>query len=171
MDVMVMSLQRSWTNSHNPDLEHFPPPEHLYEHFLVCGLPPDADVSAVSTSARAAHAAQRNGVNVVEKSKAPPHTGPSGPTYPADLLFVFPPGKPINVENITHFCFPHGVEPKLLERTPSMSDLNKVRVPLNSSPVPLNSSPVSLNPPPVPLTPPSVPLNPPSEPRIHPLCP
>lgn len=33
----------------------------------------------------------------------------------------YTPGKRIPIENVDAFCFPHGVEPKLLERTPSMS--------------------------------------------------
>ena len=30
------------------------------------------------------------------------------------------------MEQVPHFCFPHGVQPLLLERTPSMSALNEV---------------------------------------------
>ena len=56
--------QRAWASAHHPDLEHVPAPEHLYEHFLVCGLPPDADVSAVSASRVARRAAKRDGVKV-----------------------------------------------------------------------------------------------------------
>lgn len=41
------------------------------------------------------------------------------------ILYSFPMDKPVNSE-VASFCFPHGVHPVLLERTPSMSSLNEI---------------------------------------------
>ena len=41
------------------------------------------------------------------------------------MLYQYPEGKPITPD-AAHFCFPHGVQPSMLERTPSMSALNEL---------------------------------------------
>lgn len=41
------------------------------------------------------------------------------------ILYSYPPDKPPD-NNVVSFCFPHGVQPTLLERTPSMSALNEL---------------------------------------------
>ncbi len=41
------------------------------------------------------------------------------------ILYSFPPEKPV-AGSVASFCFPHGVNPVLLERTPSMSSLNEI---------------------------------------------
>ncbi|PPR92268.1 hypothetical protein GOBAR_AA28401 [Gossypium barbadense] len=44
------------------------------------------------------------------------------------LLFRYPPGKriPMRLKDLANFCFPGGVKGRLLERTPSLSDLNEL---------------------------------------------
>lgn len=44
------------------------------------------------------------------------------------ILYSYPEDVPVTPEvaSATPFCFPHGVQPVLLERTPSMSALNEV---------------------------------------------
>jgi hypothetical protein len=39
------------------------------------------------------------------------------------VLYNYPPESPVSVD-LPSFCFPHGVQPNLLERTPSMTSLN-----------------------------------------------
>ena len=41
------------------------------------------------------------------------------------VLYKYPPDKPV-ISDVAAFCFPHGVQPMLLERTPSMSSLNQL---------------------------------------------
>ena len=41
------------------------------------------------------------------------------------ILFSYPPDKAVDPA-IVSYCFPHGVQPSLLERTPSMSALNEL---------------------------------------------
>jgi hypothetical protein len=43
----------------------------------------------------------------------------------AQVLYQYPEGAPLTPD-AAHFCFPHGVQPSLLERTPSMSALNEL---------------------------------------------
>jgi hypothetical protein len=47
------------------------------------------------------------------------------PLVSVQVLYSYPPDKPPD-QNIISFCFPHGVQPTLLERTPSMSALNEL---------------------------------------------
>ena len=41
------------------------------------------------------------------------------------VLYSYPPDKAVSPE-VVSFCFPHDVQPTLLERTPSMSALNEL---------------------------------------------
>lgn len=41
------------------------------------------------------------------------------------IMYSYPPEKPVSPE-VASFCFPHGVQPVLLEKTPSMSSLNEI---------------------------------------------
>ena len=41
------------------------------------------------------------------------------------MLYKYPPDKPV-ISDVAAFCFPHGVQPMLLERTKSMSSLNQL---------------------------------------------
>ena len=41
------------------------------------------------------------------------------------VLYKYPPDQPV-ISDVAAFCFPHGVQPMLLERTPSMSSLNQL---------------------------------------------
>ena len=99
-----------------------------FEFFVVAGLPTSADVSGVAASAKAAREAREAGVNfpVSQPKSQRFYRGTSGETFPAEVLFSYPPGERIPIDNVDAFCFPHGVEPKLLERTPSMSAMNDI---------------------------------------------
>ena len=100
----------------------------LFDHFLIVGLPTNADVSGVAASARAAKAARAAGaeVSVGDPRRRREHRGPAGETYPTEVLFSYPLDRPCPIDDIQSFCFPHGVEPRLLERTPSMSAMNDI---------------------------------------------
>ena len=85
-------------------------------------------------------------VRVSHPKHTPPHRGTVGETYSADVLFSYPPSpkariegddedsntedetaqQSFDVESIAHFCFPSGVEPKLVEKTASMSKILEV---------------------------------------------
>jgi len=105
-----------------------------FESFLVCGLEPSADVGVVADSPAAAREARQSGdVNaggVNEPKKLRAYRGTAGATYKAKVLYQYPDVSEeeatFSVEEVAAFCFPHGVEPRLLERTPSMSKLQEM---------------------------------------------
>jgi hypothetical protein len=73
-----------------------------FEYFLVAGLPTTADVSGVAASAKAAKAARQAGAEVpVSDPKAKRfYRGTSGETFPAEVLFSYPPGGgPLHVDS------------------------------------------------------------------------
>jgi DENN (AEX-3) domain len=120
----------------------------MYEHFCIVGLAPTTDVKAVSADIRTARrASTATGGGIHSTSRIAPSVGDlidivpdtsdsgtkqygiKGPVLSAEVLTVFPatPQLPEDLaHNIAAFCFPHGVRPELLERTPSMSGLNEV---------------------------------------------
>ena len=99
-----------------------------FEHFIVCGLPTDADVSGVAASRteakRAIIAGAEVHVTAPKGNRRDSYKSAAGETYPARVLWCYPEDVPVPIDDVASFCFPHGVEPQLLERTPSMSGLN-----------------------------------------------
>ena len=99
-----------------------------FEHFIVCGLPTDADVSGVAASRteakRAIIAGAEVHVTAPKGNRRDSYKSAVGETYPARVLWCYPEDVPVPIDDVASFCFPHGVEPWLLERTPSMSGLN-----------------------------------------------
>ncbi|KAK9820432.1 hypothetical protein WJX72_010300 [[Myrmecia] bisecta] len=103
-------------------------PSHAFENFLVVGLPPTTDVKSVVADVYTAQTAKAGGANMEvtpESTKETQHRGSRGQPLPPQILYSYPPEKPVSSE-VAGFCFPHGVQPVLLERTPSMSALNEV---------------------------------------------
>ena len=107
------------------------------------------NIKAVSADIRTYNTARRSGgagMDAIVRDTIDASTrqyGLKGPAIPADVLYSYsgqppssltstsspPPSSPLSAdmaENIAAFCFPHGVRPELLERTPSMSGLNEV---------------------------------------------
>jgi hypothetical protein len=105
-----------------------------FESFLVCGLEPDAEVNVVADSVAAAREARLSGaaadVAITDPRKLRAYRGTAGNTYKASVLFQYPNASEeeptFAVDEVAAFCFPHGVEPRLLERTPSMSKLQEI---------------------------------------------
>jgi hypothetical protein len=118
------------------------PPPRMYEHFCIVGLPPTLDVKAVSADIKTARRASAAGVGTTSTdvldivpdtsdSGTKKQYGIKGPVLSTQIqiLTTYPtsPQLPEDLAtNIAAFCFPHGVRPELLERTPSMSGLNEV---------------------------------------------
>ena len=71
----------------------------------------------------------RDDVAITDPRKLRAYRGTAGETYKASVLFHYPGGEAspnFAVDEVAAFCFPHGVEPRLLERTPSMSKLQEI---------------------------------------------
>lgn len=113
-------------------------PLKMMEAFLVCGLEPDAEVGVVADSPAAAREARMNTLTassdspmrITDPRKLRAYRGTAGETYKASTLLHYPSDgeetPKFAVDEVAAFCFPHGVEPRLLERTPSMSKLQEM---------------------------------------------
>ncbi|EGG22806.1 DENN domain-containing protein [Cavenderia fasciculata] len=73
-----------------------PPKQTIFENFIVVGLSAN--------------------------NKSPPRIGT---IHRPELLFSYPPDKPVPPK-VQEFCFPNGISPYLIKRTPSFSNLNEV---------------------------------------------
>ena len=119
----------------------------FFEHFVVCGLPPDADVVAAAVSSRQAKNARQSGADAITStSRLPAYRQPGGPMYPAQVLYSWSRGRTCAaggpggraggdaaasgsaqmLQLVSDLCFPNGVGPSLVERRPSMSDINEL---------------------------------------------
>ncbi|KAH8959278.1 hypothetical protein BDL97_06G070700 [Sphagnum fallax] len=104
-------------------------PVSIFEHFVVVGLHPNSNVAATE----AAFAKKKTWQRSVEKAEhlsgeVLKFKGPPVPALEAQLLFKYPLGKglPLKTKELPDFCFPSGVEARVLERTPSLSELNEI---------------------------------------------
>ncbi|KAL0035025.1 hypothetical protein WJX79_007211 [Trebouxia sp. C0005] len=101
-------------------------PAHLFEQFVIVGLPPTTDVKSVISDAEMLQTAKSSNLDAdvkLELSENSRHRGLKGTPLSPQVLYNYPPESPVSVD-LPSFCFPHGVQPNLLERTPSMTSLN-----------------------------------------------
>ncbi|KAL0054362.1 hypothetical protein WJX82_007679 [Trebouxia sp. C0006] len=101
-------------------------PAHLFEQFVIVGLPPTTDVKSVISDAERLQTAKSSNLDAdvnLELSEDSRHRGLKGTPLSPQVLYNYPPESPVSVD-LPSFCFPHGVQPNLLERTPSMTSLN-----------------------------------------------
>ncbi|KAJ8422064.1 hypothetical protein Cgig2_031785 [Carnegiea gigantea] len=126
-------------------------PTALFEHFIVTGLHPDANLEAVEVAfARRKKWELETARSDAVDGRSLYYRGPSQPSLdpqrnlgwvlarnqelalmPSDrdrMIFKYPPGKkpPMRLKDLCAFTFPGGVKARLLERTPSLSDLNSL---------------------------------------------
>ncbi|THU56222.1 hypothetical protein C4D60_Mb11t15020 [Musa balbisiana] len=127
---MMANQKRQWYQIKAKSRDHMQhnEPSSLYEHFFIVGLHSYANVEAIEE----AFAKRKTWESEVAKSeildlrKLQYHG--CIPTLEPQILFKYPPGKraAMRENELPAFCFPEGVKARLLERTPSMSDLNEV---------------------------------------------
>ncbi|EER95503.2 hypothetical protein BDA96_01G539500 [Sorghum bicolor] len=131
LNIEAMANQkRQWyqVRSKSQDNLQYREPTSLFEHFFVVGLHSYANVGVIE-DAFAKKKAWESKVarsEIVDRRKIRYH-GPI-PSMEPQILFKYPPGKEAEVReaDLPSFCFPEGVKARLIERTPSMSDLNEV---------------------------------------------
>ncbi|KAH9729081.1 UDENN domain-containing protein [Citrus sinensis] len=124
------SRENGYQSSFNPeDHTKYKEPTSLFEHFIIVGLHPEANLVCVED----AFARRKKWESEMAKSemldlRVLQYPGPSLPTLEPQILFKYPPGKKLAVrpKDLTAFCFPGGVKARLVERTPSLSDLNEL---------------------------------------------
>ncbi|RDX91279.1 DENN domain-containing protein 5B, partial [Mucuna pruriens] len=128
---VLANQKRQWYQLHPKSLDcvNYKEPTSLFEHFVIVGLHPDANLEAVEH----AFAKRKKFEKEKEKSefrdyKMLQQQRPTAPTLEPQLLFKYPPAKKLTLRlrDLSSFCFPEGVKAWLLERTPSLSDLNEL---------------------------------------------
>ncbi|XP_057483036.1 LOW QUALITY PROTEIN: uncharacterized protein LOC130769798 [Actinidia eriantha] len=128
---VLANQKRQWYELHSKALDQksFNKPTSLFEHFIVVGLHPDANLEIVEDS----FAKRKKWELEMEKYemidlKLRQYQGPSFPTLEPQILFKYPPGKRLAVrpKDLATFCFPGGVKARIMEKTPSLSDLNEL---------------------------------------------
>ncbi|XP_006649392.2 uncharacterized protein LOC102701985 [Oryza brachyantha] len=131
VNIEAMANQkRQWYQIHSKSRDHkqYKEPTTLFENFFVVGLHSYANVGIIEDAFAKKKAWESNveHLEIVDLRKIQYH-GPI-PTMEPQILFKYPPGKRAEIREIDlpSFCFPEGVKARLIERTPSMSDLNEV---------------------------------------------
>ncbi|XP_011024803.1 PREDICTED: uncharacterized protein LOC105125853 [Populus euphratica] len=128
---VLANQKRQWYQFNSKSLNHskYKEPTSLFEHFIVAGLHPDANLEKVED----AFAREKKWESDMEKSglldfNSMQRRAPSFPTLEPQILFKYPPGKRLAMrsKDLAAFCFPGGVKTRLLERTPSLSELNEL---------------------------------------------
>ncbi|CAO2824150.1 unnamed protein product [Amaranthus hypochondriacus] len=126
---VLANQKRQWYQLHTQDRTKYQEPTSLFEHFIVTGLHPDSNLEAVEN----AFARRKKWEEEVAKineviGQSLYDSGPSPPALDPQIIFKYPPGKklPMRLKDLCAFTFPGGVKARLMERTPSLSDLNSL---------------------------------------------
>lgn len=127
---ILANQKRQWYQFHSKSLDLvYQEPTSLFEHFIIAGLHPDTNLEIVEDAfaKRKKWELQRKNSEMID-TKMVDHRGPSVPLLEPQILFKYPPGKrlPMRMKDLSAFCFPLGVKAQLMERTPSLSDLNEI---------------------------------------------
>ncbi|XP_072987918.1 uncharacterized protein [Typha latifolia] len=127
---MLANQKRQWYQIHSKFRDHkqHKEPTSLYEHFFVLGLHSYANVDLIEEAfaKRKAWELDVAKSEILDLRKIQYHG--HIPTLEPQILFKYPPGKRVEMRegDLPAFCFPEGVKARLIEKTPSMSDLNEI---------------------------------------------
>ncbi|XP_010540930.1 PREDICTED: uncharacterized protein LOC104814537 isoform X2 [Tarenaya hassleriana] len=129
----VLAYQkRQWYQLHSSkalDQTKYKEPASLFEHFIIVGLHPETNLEAVEEAFRKRKKWEMEMLRYeVADYNILRHRGPQLPILEPQILFRYPPAKKMAMhpKDLATFCFPGGVKARLLERTPSLSDLNEL---------------------------------------------
>ncbi|XP_065873315.1 uncharacterized protein [Euphorbia lathyris] len=128
---VLANQKRLWYQLHSKTLDHtkFKEAGSLYEHFVIVGLHPDTNLEAVedvfARRKKWEFEASKSDIVAFKKLQS---QGPKFPLMEPQILFKYPPGKRLHLrlKDLCSFCFPEGVKTRLLERTPSLSELSEL---------------------------------------------
>lgn len=129
---VLANQKRQWYQLHSKTMDHtkFKEPTSLFEHFVIVGLHPDANLEAVEDvfARRKKWEFETAKSDIIAYKMLQQCRGPTFPSMEPQILFKYPPGKrlPMRLKDLGSFCFPEGVKTRLLERTPSLSELNEL---------------------------------------------
>ncbi|CAH8361179.1 unnamed protein product [Eruca vesicaria subsp. sativa] len=129
---VLANQKRQWYQLHSSkalDQTKYKEPTSLFEHFIIVGLHPETDLKPVEEAFRRRKKWEMEMSRYeVADYRILRHRGPQFPILQPQILFKYPPGKKVAMrpKDLAAFCFPGGVKARLLERTPSLSDLNEL---------------------------------------------
>ncbi|CAN8271042.1 unnamed protein product [Cochlearia groenlandica] len=129
---VLANQKRQWYQLHSSkvlDQTKLKEPNALFEHFIIVGLHPEKDLKPVEEAFRRRKKWEMEMSRYeVSDFRILRHRGPQFPILEPQILFKYPPGKKVAMrpKDLANFCFPGGVKARLLERTPSLSDLNEL---------------------------------------------
>ncbi|KAJ8559351.1 hypothetical protein K7X08_003409 [Anisodus acutangulus] len=128
---VLANQKRQWYQLHSKtsDYKKYKEPDTIFEHFVIVGLHPDANLEDVEDafSRRKKWEVQLETSDMVD-FRMLSNCGPSVPSVEPQVLFKYPPGKKLamRLKDLAAFCFPGGVKAHVMERTPSFSELNEL---------------------------------------------
>ncbi|XP_057438466.1 uncharacterized protein LOC130730467 isoform X2 [Lotus japonicus] len=126
---VMANQKRQWYQLHPKSMDsvNYKEPTSLFEHFVIVGLHPDANLEVVEDAFARRKKWEKErcefpDLKMLQQQK------PAEPTLEPQILFKYPPTKRLTVrmKDLASFCFPEGVKAWLLERTPSFSELNEL---------------------------------------------
>ncbi|KAH6771308.1 DENN domain-containing protein [Perilla frutescens var. hirtella] len=128
---ILANQKRQWyqLNSKTLGTDIYEEPTSLFEHFVVVGLHPETKLEFVED-------AYIRGKKFEQEMKRTEYIDfnmqqlrqPKFPTLEPQILFMYPPRKKLalHLKDLAAFCFPAGVKARVLERSPSLSELNEL---------------------------------------------
>ncbi|KAA3459513.1 DENN domain-containing 5B [Gossypium australe] len=128
---VLANQKRQWYQLHSKSMDKFgyEQPTSIFEHFIIAGVHPDTDLGTVEEAfgKRKKWETDMKRSGMIDVKMLQNH-GPPLPIFEPQILFRYPPGKRLamRLKDLATFCFPGGVKARLLERTPSFSELNEV---------------------------------------------
>ncbi|XP_023764036.1 uncharacterized protein LOC111912533 isoform X2 [Lactuca sativa] len=129
---ILANQKRQWNQFHSTSSDattKYQDPSSLFEHFLIAGIHPNANLEPVED----AFAHRKIWEDRADKTdlmdlKVMQFRSPPSVTMEPQILFKYPPGKRLSMRlgDLASFCFPTGVKACVMERTPSLNELNQV---------------------------------------------
>ncbi|KAL8143006.1 hypothetical protein V2J09_016038 [Rumex salicifolius] len=127
---VLANQKRQWYQLQSKSLDRtkYEEPTELFEHLIVTGLPPHANLEAIEQAFARKKKWELAMARTVLVEGDHEYWFPPPPSLEPQMLFKYPPGKrlPMRSKDLCAFCFPGGVKASMVERTPSLSDLNEL---------------------------------------------
>ncbi|KAI9085797.1 hypothetical protein K1719_032211 [Acacia pycnantha] len=125
---VLSNQKRQWyqLNSKTLDCANYKEPASLFEHFVIVGLHPDSNLEALEFAFANRKKWEKEGKYAPVEFQTMQQQESLVPE--PQILFKYPLGKKLTMrmKDLASFCFPGGVKASLLERTPSLSELNEL---------------------------------------------
>ncbi|KAF1866774.1 hypothetical protein Lal_00018159 [Lupinus albus] len=125
---IMANQKRQWYQLHPKSLDRvdYKKPTSLFEHFVIVGLHPDVNLEAVEFARSKKWEKEKENSEHVDYRMLQRQRLLETTSEP-QILFKYPPGKKLTVrlKDLASFCFPEGVKADMLERSPSLSELNE----------------------------------------------